>query len=297
MAIKKVLLSKKISNTIYEIFPKTSADVVVYGESTVAATLAQFATDLADRYTKAETDTAIQAESTALYNKIMGITAEDGATVTEAYDTLKEVAAWIDEHGDVAAAFTTDIAALKEAVGVAPAEGVEGSGLLKAMADAQAAIAANDEDITDLQTAVDALEVAVGDANSGLVKAMADAQAAITALQEDVEDHETRLGAVETTLNDETNGLVAKVAALEAVGSTKVEASETNGNIKVDGEEVVVYTHPETHEAAMIVESEEKQFVTAAQKDIINNAAAVVLVSSQDEVVNENNLYMVEITA
>ena len=29
--------------------------------------------------------------------------------------------------------------------------------------------------------------------------------------------------------------------------STKVEASETNGNIKVDGEEVVVYTHPENH--------------------------------------------------
>ena len=32
--------------------------------------------------------------------------------------------------------------------------------------------------------------------------------------------------------------------------STKVEASETNGNIKVDGEEVVVYTHPEKHAIA-----------------------------------------------
>ena len=29
--------------------------------------------------------------------------------------------------------------------------------------------------------------------------------------------------------------------------STKVEASETNGNIKVDGEEVTVYTHPDKH--------------------------------------------------
>ena len=32
--------------------------------------------------------------------------------------------------------------------------------------------------------------------------------------------------------------------------STKVEKSETNGNIKVDGEEVVVYTHPDKHAIA-----------------------------------------------
>ena len=290
MAIKKVLLSKKINNTIYEIFPKTSADVVVYGESTVAATLAQFAQDLVDA--KGDFEEALEAESTALYNKIMGITEEDGATVKEAYDTLKEVAAWIDEHGEVAAAFTTDIAALKTAVGD------ENSGLVKAMADAQAAIESNDEDIADLQEAVEALETAVGDANSGLVKAMADAQAAI-------QDHETRIAAEEAKSADFETRIAAeeaksadfetRVAGLEAVGSTKVEASETNGNIKVDGVETVVYTHPETHEAAMIVESEEKQFVTAAQKDIINNAAAVVLVASQDEVVNENNLYMVEL--
>lgn len=34
--------------------------------------------------------------------------------------------------------------------------------------------------------------------------------------------------------------------------STKVEASETNGNIKVDGEEVVVYAHPEKHTVSEI---------------------------------------------
>ena len=244
MAIKKVLLSKKINNVIYDIFPKTSADVVVYGESTVAATLAQFAADLANVYTIEGADAAIKASSDALYNKIMGITDEDGTTVSEAYDTLKEVAAWIDSHeGDIAAAFATDIAALKTAVGDAE------SGLVKAMADAQAAI--------------EALQGVVGDAESGLVKDMADAQAAIEALQ--------------------------------AVGSTKTEASEVNGNIKVDGQEVVVYTHPETHSAEMIVETDDRKFVTAAEKDLINGAAAVRLVASQDEVVNETDLYMVEI--
>ena len=34
--------------------------------------------------------------------------------------------------------------------------------------------------------------------------------------------------------------------------STKVEASETNGNIKVDGEEVTVYTHPDKHVIAEV---------------------------------------------
>lgn len=251
MAIKKVLLSKKIDNVIYDIFPKTSAEVVVYGESTVAATLAQFAKDLADVYTKTETDGAIKASADALYNKIMGITDEDGTTVTEAYDTLKEVAAWINEHGDVAAAFTTDIAALK---------------------------------------------AAVGDAESGLVKAMADAQAAITALQETTEDHETRIADLEAVVGDEESGLVKDVATLKAASGNHTEASEVNGNIKVDGEEVVVYTHPETHPASMIVEDDDHNFVTTAEKEAISKAAEVLLVSSQDEVVNEKDLYMVEIT-
>ena len=275
MAIKKVLLTKKINDVIYDIFPKTSAEVVVYGESTVAATLAQFATDLADRYTKKETDDAIKAESTDLYNKIMGITEEDGATVSEAYDTLKEVAAWIDEHGDIAEGFLTDITALKTAVGD------ENSGLVKAMAEAQAAIESNDGDILALQNAVSALETAVGNAESGLVKAMAEAQVKIQAL--------------ETTVGNAESGLVKRVTDLENVGSTKVEKSDTNGNIKVDGAEVNVYTHPETHAATMITEDDDHQFVTAAQKNIIDNAAAVLLVSSQTEVTNENNLYMVEI--
>lgn len=38
----------------------------------------------------------------------------------------------------------------------------------------------------------------------------------------------------------------ARVTSLEAVGSTKVEASETNGNIKVNGQELVVYELPDT---------------------------------------------------
>ena len=285
MAIKKVLLSKKINNVIYDVFPKTDAGIVVYGETTVAATLAQFAEDLANVYTQTDADAAIKASCDELYNKIMGITGEEGETIAEAYDTLKEVAKWIDEHGDVAAAFTTDIAALKTAVGD------ENSGLVKAMADAQAAIESNDDDIAELQEAVTALETAVGDAESGLVKDVADLKTTVgnaeSGLVKDVAD-------LQTTVGDAESGLVKAVADLEAK-ATQVVASETNGNVVVDGQEVTVYVHPETHPATMIVEDDDHMFVTAAEKASIADSASIVVVASQDEVVNEMDLYLVEI--
>lgn len=40
------------------------------------------------------------------------------------------------------------------------------------------------------------------------------------------------------------NDLNTRIGSLETVGSTKVEASTTNGNIKIDGTETTVYTHP-----------------------------------------------------
>lgn len=43
--------------------------------------------------------------------------------------------------------------------------------------------------------------------------------------------------------NDFTDALLAKLNAI-AEGATKVEASATNGNIKVNGSEVQVYAHP-----------------------------------------------------
>ena len=50
----------------------------------------------------------------------------------------------------------------------------------------------------------------------------------------------------------EGNALVLAEDGLKVIipESTKVEASETNGNIKVDGEEVTVYTHPDNHAIA-----------------------------------------------
>ena len=105
-------------------------------------------------------------------------TAEDGATVNEAYDTLKEVAEYLTAHGDVVQGFTTDIAGLK--------------------------------------TAVEALQS----------------------------------------------------------GMTKVEHSDTNGNVKVDGAEVVVYQHPATHPASMITDTAEKVMMTATERQKLGGIAA-----------------------
>ena len=52
--------------------------------------------------------------------------------------------------------------------------------------------------------------------------------------------------------DENTAGSVAKAIkdAIDALDYSKVEASETNGNIKIDGVETVVYTHPEKHAIA-----------------------------------------------
>lgn len=71
---------------------------------------------------------------------------------------------------------------------------------------------------------------------------------------------EALAGRVTTTENDiktlkgdeNTAGSVAKAIkdAIDALDYSKVEASETNGKIKIDGVETVVYTHPEKHAIA-----------------------------------------------
>jgi hypothetical protein len=54
-----------------------------------------------------------------------------------------------------------------------------------------------------------------------------------------------------------TQGEKDKLAGISAEAK-KVEASETNGNIKIDGVETVVYTHPEKHTVADISDFDEK---------------------------------------
>lgn len=97
-----------------------------------------------------------------------------------------------------------------------------------------------------ISKAIGDIETVVGGATVGLVK--------------DVND-------LKATVGGATDGLVKDVADLQAVGATKVEKSTTNGNIKINDTETVVYTHPETHTA-----SEISDFATEVAKVEVNKA-------------------------
>ena len=64
----------------------------------------------------------------------------------------------------------------------------------------------------------------------------------------------TDINNLKTTVGDADSGLVKDVADLKAVGAQKVEASATNGNIKIGGVETQVYRHAtKTEHAAAFV--------------------------------------------
>lgn len=57
-----------------------------------------------------------------------------------------------------------------------------------------------------------------------------------------------------------------------STGANKVEQSGTNGNIKIDGVEKNVYTHPASHPATMITEDSTHRFITDTERTNWNDA-------------------------
>lgn len=180
--LKQVIFQEEIDGVLTDLMARTHVDNVIYEEGGKQIALSEkLASLIATVATKADSNNVTADIKTAtdnLYNKIMGITAEDGAPVAEAYDTLKEVANYLTEHGSVVQGFTNDISGLKKSV-------------------------------EDLKT-----------------------------------------------------------------GMTKVEKSDTNGNVKVDGAEVVVYQHPASHPASMITDTAEKVMMTAAERTKLSGVTA-----------------------
>ena len=175
--VKKVLLQKSISNTLFDIFPKTDASIVQYDKdgttTTVAAELASLAAEIVANGSSV-TD-ALEAEIQALEDKIYGLA--DGETLNSAFDTLKEISDFIVAHPNSVAELQSQITTNANAIGRATEYEEDG--------------------------------ITVKTVGSGLIR---------------------------RAEQDE-----ARIAALEQVGSTKVESSLTNGNIKVDGSEMQVY--------------------------------------------------------
>lgn len=140
------------------------------------------------------------------------------ADAPEAYNTLKEISDWISSHASDAASMNsqintnkTDIANLTALVGSLPKT------------------ATSDTVVGYIDEAIAALQI-------GDYAKAADLTAAVD-----------RIGTAEGKITT----LEGKVKAIEdkniSDGANKVEVSTTNGNIKIDGIETVVYTHPAAH--------------------------------------------------
>lgn len=253
MAIKKVLLKKKIEGVIYDLYVKSSADIVAFSDSQSVAEKITDMVGILDGLTTGDNsvDKKIAAAKTEVINQIMGAT--DGEQIAQAFDTIKEIADYLDGHGSVVQGFTNDIAALKAAVGDAQ------SGLVKDVATLKATVG---DASNGLVKDVAANKAAIGDANSGLTKGVADNAAAIKALQD--------------------------------VGSVKVEKSDVNGNIKINGTETKVYDDSAIA-ATKIVEDTTHRFTTDTEKAAWNAKTDVVVASQVPETVNDTDLLFIEI--
>lgn len=132
-----------------------------------------------------------------------------------AVDTLKEIQTYITTHGAAADEMVKNIAANKKAIE-------------DEAATARAAETANATGVTEAKTAAETAQSGVDAIKADYLKA-----------------------ADKTTLQGNIDAVSSRVKTIEdknvSDGATKVEGSDVNGNIKIDGVETVVYTHPAAH--------------------------------------------------
>lgn len=151
------------------------------------------------------------------------------ASADEALDTLQEIAAWIQDHPDDAASMAADITALETLTG-GFAEGTT----IKNYIDTQVGGVSS-----NLNTLAGRVTTAEGNITT--------LQGNMTTAQGDIDALEGRMDTAEgdiDTLEGNVSTLQSAVSALQAIGATKVEASQINGNIKIDNVETTVYTLP-----------------------------------------------------
>lgn len=234
---KNVLLQMKLNGVVEQILPRTIADLVMVSETeTLSARLEALGGGIDSLITPAQVDEKISAATANMATDEE--LAEAVKSITDVYATDEEVAAAIKEVTDVMATDTE-------------------------LADAIAPLATKEQVAADIATATTdmatnaSVNAAVSDAIDALIdgapetyntlKEIADYIAsdgeAAAAMTELIATKVDKVEGMGLSANDFTDALLAKLDAISD-DANKVEASETNGNIKVDGEEVVVYTHP-----------------------------------------------------
>lgn len=228
---------------------------------------------------------------------------------TVIYDVLPQTDAANVKYGDTTvsatlAALATQVgttsvderieAAKKEILGITDGSTIDAAyDTLKEIADW---ITSDTTGAASIVNRVSALEGTVGDTTKGLVKDVTDLKTTVggseSGLVKDVAD-------LKTTVGDSTSGLVKAVADLQAA-ATAVTKGDNNGEIKVDGQTVVVYDDSAIA-ATKITEDETHRFVTDAEKAAWNDDAAIKVVTADTmpsvDDASENDLYLVDLSA
>ena len=127
MSHKNGKITKVINDTKYDIYVKTSADQVVYDDTTtVKQKMIEIINALKNgggiggsdsgsgNISSTEVDAKIKTACDDVFNKIIGTT--DQADLNAAFDTLKEVSDYLAAHGTVVDGFTSDINDLKSKI-------------------------------------------------------------------------------------------------------------------------------------------------------------------------------------
>lgn len=114
--IKSAIMKAKLEGILYEILVKTNCDNVVFNKEGAEVTLTSYLAEIMATIATLDTTAAREAAVTALKQEMLG------DTPVEAYNTFTELAAYIEEHKDVATALTAaigekaDASALTDAV-------------------------------------------------------------------------------------------------------------------------------------------------------------------------------------
>lgn len=145
----------------------------------------------------------------------------------ESMDTLTELAAWIQQHPDDVTAINKAISDLQTLVGTLPEDATSTDVVSYVNEKINAAITALK--IGDYAKAADLL----------------DAVSRISANETAIANKVDKVEGKGLSTNDYTDEEKTKLNGI-ASDASKVEASETNGNIKVNGTEITVYTLPDT---------------------------------------------------
>lgn len=150
------------------------------------------------------------------------------------------------------------------------------SALATAKSELQAEI---DADVKVVNDAFEAYKTSNNEALAG-VKATADAAATKTYTDEELAKKVDKVDGKSLVDNAE----ITKLAGVSE-GANKVEASTTNGNIKIDGVETVVYTHPDKHAIADVTGLEDALAGKQAVGDYATKAEAQGYADAKDEAI------------